>query len=144
LLLDRRTDHSFGYRAVHVVAYVSRLPVEIQVRTDLQHRWAEVVERLADQWGRGLRYGLGPEDPDRRVLSDSSTTLTRREFIAELMQWSETVDDFEKIAQELALRHAAAGRTSPQISALYERLCTVEDGLRGRLKLYLMLCDRLG
>jgi hypothetical protein len=30
--------------------------LEVQVRTTLQHQWAEAFERAADRFGRGLRY----------------------------------------------------------------------------------------
>ena len=37
------------------------LPVEIQVRTQLQHVWAELSEKLADRYGMDVKYGGGPE-----------------------------------------------------------------------------------
>ncbi len=52
---DRRVAPSFGYRAVHVIALQDGYRVEIQVRTYLQDLWAQVIERLADAWGRGIR-----------------------------------------------------------------------------------------
>lgn len=54
-----------GYRAVHVIAKVDNIPVEVQFRTELQDLWAQVFERLADGWGRQIRYG-GEPDPDVR------------------------------------------------------------------------------
>jgi ppGpp synthetase/RelA/SpoT-type nucleotidyltranferase len=45
-----------GYRAVHVVARVDQLPVEVQVRTAWQHQWAESFEKIADRLGRSIRY----------------------------------------------------------------------------------------
>ena len=59
-VVDRRADPVQGYRAVHVIVVQQRLPVEIQVRTDLQHEWAEAFEKLADRIGRDIRYGLPP------------------------------------------------------------------------------------
>lgn len=55
--IDRRASPRSGYRAVHLVVHVEGLPVEIQVRTELQHEWAEFFEKLADRLGRGIRYG---------------------------------------------------------------------------------------
>jgi ppGpp synthetase/RelA/SpoT-type nucleotidyltranferase len=49
-----------GYRAVHVIAYPDGYPIEIQIRTEWQHLWAEWFERLADRYGRGIRYGEPP------------------------------------------------------------------------------------
>jgi ppGpp synthetase/RelA/SpoT-type nucleotidyltranferase len=62
--VDRRKDPRFGYKAVHLVVQLDEIPVEIQIRTELQDTWAQIVERLADRWGRGIRYGQDPEDPE--------------------------------------------------------------------------------
>lgn len=66
-LVDRRLKPSFGYRAIHVIAKVDGRLVEIQIRTVLQDRWAQIVERLADHWGRQIRYGGAPHDARTRV-----------------------------------------------------------------------------
>src|SRR6266704_1936073 len=47
-IIDRRDTPSHGYRAVHVIVRHSGKLVEIQVRTALQHLWAELSEKLAD------------------------------------------------------------------------------------------------
>jgi hypothetical protein len=78
--IDRRVKPSFGYRAVHVVFRVDRLLVEVQVRTSLQDRWAQIVERTADHWGRQIRYGQPPDAPDESVGA------VDRKFIVELMR----------------------------------------------------------
>jgi putative GTP pyrophosphokinase len=59
-IIDRRATPSCGYRAIHVVAKVGGLPVEVQIRTELQHAWAEVSEKLADIYGIALKHGGGP------------------------------------------------------------------------------------
>jgi len=61
-VVDRRATPSSGYRAVHVVMDVGGGYVEVQVRTLLQHLWAEVFERIADKLGREIRYGMLPEN----------------------------------------------------------------------------------
>lgn len=60
LVVDRRKNPSFGYRALHIVVFPEKIPVEIQIRTRLQDGWAQIVESLGDSWGRGIRYGSGP------------------------------------------------------------------------------------
>jgi ppGpp synthetase/RelA/SpoT-type nucleotidyltranferase len=60
-LIDRRADPRAGYRAVHLEARREGILIEIQIRTGLQHRWAELFERAADKLGRGLRYGKSVE-----------------------------------------------------------------------------------
>lgn len=71
---DRRSEPSHGYRAVHVIVTVQDLPVEIQIRTERQDTWAQIVESLGDRWGRQIRYGEGPHDPDRRLAPGLDTT----------------------------------------------------------------------
>lgn len=73
-LIDRRTMSSYGYRAVHVIARSVELPVEIQLRTDLQHVWAEVSEKLADAHGIDTKYGGGPAQI-RSTLDDFSALI---------------------------------------------------------------------
>lgn len=73
-IFDRRTRPSSGYRAVHLIVRRLDLPVEIQIRTDLQHVWAELSEKLADKHGIYLKYGGGPESV-RRTLLDYSDII---------------------------------------------------------------------
>lgn len=88
--VDRRKDPRFGYRAMHLVVHVDGLPVEIQIRTELQDSWAQIFERLGDRWGRGIRYGQDPENPEGIVRSGESV-YTRRDLIALLMTLSNTI-----------------------------------------------------
>ncbi|MGH3819372.1 MAG: hypothetical protein ACRDRE_16790 [Pseudonocardiaceae bacterium] len=60
-LVDRRQYPSHGYRAVHIIVYIDGAPVEIQLRTKLQHEWADLFEKLADRVGRNIRYGEPPD-----------------------------------------------------------------------------------
>lgn len=72
-VVDRRSDPSHGYRAVHVVLVLEGFQVEVQVRTQLQDVWANSTERIGDAWGRWLRYGLPPEgdtDDVRRARAE--------------------------------------------------------------------------
>jgi ppGpp synthetase/RelA/SpoT-type nucleotidyltranferase len=45
---DKRARPTFNYRAVHLVIF-DPLPYDVQVRTELQHVWAQPSERLADR-----------------------------------------------------------------------------------------------
>jgi ppGpp synthetase/RelA/SpoT-type nucleotidyltranferase len=95
---DRRAEPSYGYRAVHVIVEVDQRFVEIQVRTTLQDLWAQVFERLADRWGRGIRYGELPIDPDAEVGGGR----TRREIVEWLMRQSELLHALENLADDFA------------------------------------------
>lgn len=93
-LRDRRTTPTHGYRAVHVVAKLDGRPVEIQVRTAFQHLWANATESLADRWGRGIRYGEPPSDPDRA---------------AALAHWLGTSDVLARVEEQAEALIARAG-----------------------------------
>lgn len=58
-IVDRRKQPSHGYRAVHVVVKRADKLVEIQVRTKLQHLWAEQSEKLSDILDPAIKYGGG-------------------------------------------------------------------------------------
>jgi hypothetical protein len=90
-LKDRRVHPSHGYRAVHVVARVAGHQVEIQVRTRLQDLWAQMVERLADSWGRQIRYGRPPDHPATEIADE----LTRADVVQLLLRISESIDGLE-------------------------------------------------
>jgi len=60
-IVDRRKKPSFGYRAVHVVVATSSRLIEVQVRTQFQHMWAEISEKYADELGPEIKYGVGDD-----------------------------------------------------------------------------------
>lgn len=51
-----------GYRAIHAVVLCDELKIEIQIRTDSQNNWADVVERTSDRLNLGLKDGKGDAD----------------------------------------------------------------------------------
>lgn len=58
---DRREKPSHGYRAVHLIPVVAGRSIEIQLRTSLQHLWAELSEKASDLLDPMIKYGGGPE-----------------------------------------------------------------------------------
>ncbi len=68
---DLRVEHHNGYRAVHVHLKLRRAMAEVQVRTQLQSKWANTYERLGDLAGRGIRY-------DNVTESDSWSAIASR------------------------------------------------------------------
>ncbi len=71
VITDMRTDDHFGYRAMHLEL---RHPgqgwrAEIQVRTDLQGKWANLYEVAGDVLGRGIRYSAtSPDQPEHAIV----------------------------------------------------------------------------
>ena len=76
-IVDRRAKPMHGHRAVHVIVFPEDAPIEIQVRTEWQHEWAEFFEKLADRVGRGIRYG---EPPTKWWLPDEGRSGNVRKF----------------------------------------------------------------
>jgi putative GTP pyrophosphokinase len=68
---DKRARPTHGYRAVHVVV-TKPLPFEVQIRTTIEHNWAQLSERLADRYGFELKYGGGPAEVWEALLAYSA------------------------------------------------------------------------
>jgi putative GTP pyrophosphokinase len=92
-IVDRREHPSHGYRAVHVIVDNRGKLIEVQVRTSLQHRWAEFSEKLSDEVDRAIKYGGG--DPELvsylKTMSDVSMNiemaLNRKDLTSVVTQW---------------------------------------------------------
>jgi ppGpp synthetase/RelA/SpoT-type nucleotidyltranferase len=69
---DLRESPSNGYRAVHVIVSLETVRVEIQIRSRLQHLWAELCEKLSDSYGPMIKYGGGPEKIRKELDTMSS------------------------------------------------------------------------
>lgn len=95
---DRRTRPSHGYRAVHVIVQIGDKPVEIQVRTEDQHLWAELSERIADAVDPAVKYGAGPEEI-RSLLRNFSEAIAENEL--QELKISETEGRLYSIRQRL-------------------------------------------
>jgi len=96
-VVDRRANPSHGYRAVHIVASVAAKLVEIQVRTFIQHVWAETSEKLSDTIDPGLKYGEGPE-AYKVMLMDASRGVQAVELLeSTLMRSNERAEEFRPL-----------------------------------------------
>jgi len=51
-----------GYRALHVEVVRNDRRIEVQLRTQRQHRWADTVERISRRIGIELKWGQGHDD----------------------------------------------------------------------------------
>jgi ppGpp synthetase/RelA/SpoT-type nucleotidyltranferase len=50
-----------GYRALHLVVRRAGFPIEVQIRTQGQDRWANAIEEAGRQTGVQFKFGEGPE-----------------------------------------------------------------------------------
>lgn len=79
-VIDRRNNPSYGYRAVHIIVEISEKPIEIQVRTSLQHLWAEVSEKSSDVLDPTIKYGGGSESWRNFLTKSSGSVALYEEF----------------------------------------------------------------
>ncbi len=145
--INRREKPSHGYRAVHVIVFVDSTPMEIQVRTKLQDTWAQISEKLGDMWGRGLRYGQGPDLPDSVVVLGSPTT--RRAVVEQLTALAEVIDGTETNEASLAeLREELLGSAdedvAQRLATLTERVAESKNQLQSALDRLLQNIGQLG
>jgi ppGpp synthetase/RelA/SpoT-type nucleotidyltranferase len=79
-VVDRRKSPSHGYRAVHAIVRQGAIPVEIQIRTELQHKWAQLSEKLSDVIDPSIKYG-GGSDLLRSQLARLSENVGKVELL---------------------------------------------------------------
>ena len=138
-LIDRRQSPSFGYRAVHLVYKGTLAPIEVQIRTALQHAWAELSEKLSDRLGAEIKYGKGDEQV-RTVLDHVSVTIgmfenAETQYVVLLAKRTNLI--------ETVRRDSTQGRfeaLKTQISELDEALALLQsEAENGKAKLLILL-----
>jgi len=110
-IIDRREKPSHGYRAVHVVVKHQEKLIEVQIRTSLQHLWAELSEKLSDVYGPAIKYGGGDKDIQEElaeysamVAKDESLEVRLREALAQLCVEGDPTDERNREMSELQKR----------------------------------------
>lgn len=130
---DLRDPAGLGnYRAVHIRLQrdQDKARIEIQVRTEAQGMWANIYERVADAFGREIRYGWLPEDDESRQL---------------IVQWQEI--SVESIAHVEKMESRMQGLLDTKFGAkplkaphgekaveVWEQVGEIKRGLLGRLE----------
>lgn len=132
-VVDRREKPTNGYRAVHLIARHKGWPVEIQVRSQLQHAWAEISEKISDAYGQEIKYGKG------EVWAIEF--LDRLSLLSEKLEEADTrIVDFKRNKEILLDESQRMGRSPRKVledAGLKRRLAFYRvrahfDGLRGR------------
>lgn len=137
IVKDRRTTPSHGYRAAHVIVFPEDIPVEIQIRTTSQDKWAQIAESLGDRWGRGLRYGAGPDEPDSPAEAPFGPSLTRAQAVELWTRMSDQIDLVEQLDLELGnLEKLVDSGDFPQPETLEAFKCRFEEGREGVQSLF--------
>lgn len=102
---DRRLFPQYCDRAVHLIVKINGFPLEIQVRSQLQHYWAQYSEMIADQRGQELKYGGGDVEIRSFLekLSLEAAELERQLDQQDIWQTPEWLkDQFEKMIKKLS------------------------------------------
>ena len=90
---------------MHLIVKVNGFPLGIQVRSQLQHYWAQYSEMIADQRGQDLKYGGGDVEI-RSFLEKLALEAAQleqqldQENIRQTPEWLK--DQFEKMIKKLS------------------------------------------
>jgi ppGpp synthetase/RelA/SpoT-type nucleotidyltranferase len=128
-IVDRRAKPQFGYRAVHLLVRRDERWVEIQVRTQMQDQWAQITESLGDTWGRQIRYGELPLEPDRRVLASD---ISRRDLWAMVQTVADSIEALE--LSIVRMQSEPDDELGQDIVELREQLSRILEGIAKALE----------
>lgn len=129
-VVDRRQNPSHGYRAVHVILTVEEKAMEVQIRTPLQHLWAELSEKLSDIIDPSIKYG-GGSDATRAVLdrttAAAATSEDHEQRMARLVEAASSMESVtpEQKAEIHALRNEVREGKEELMKALQQTIAEV-------------------
>jgi putative GTP pyrophosphokinase len=129
---DRRVRPSHGYRAVHVIARPNQVPIEIQVRTRLQHRWAELSEKFADRFGIEVKYGGGNTELQENLQKASDLIRIQEATEVQVQSWIESIPKIESALD--VLRAELGALNSEKVSSAIDRFAEFVATQRGNLE----------
>ncbi len=141
-VMDRRDKPSYGYRAVHIIAEISGKPIEIQVRTSLQHLWAELSEKSSDVIDPTIKYGGGP-DKWRSILTGSSKAVASYEVFEKKFFEAVATHEMFKIVVQLSEHHAPDHVVQERRGNLEDSTRRIEELHKELLRLWNVNADGL-
>src|SRR5436853_380410 len=115
-VIDRSLSPSHGSRAIHVIVSHNEKLVEIQVRTSLQHVWAELSEKMSDVLDPAIKYGGGQES-FRKLLSTWSGVIDTEERVERIL------DETKRRVNDLL---SQATRSSQEQAELVQQQMNIE------------------
>lgn len=115
-VMDRRMNPSHGYRAIHIIVVAYGQSVEVQVRTPLQHLWAELSERLADVVDSNIKYGGGNAE-DREWLGLISENIAG---------WEALERELSSSPNNPAISNVIASEKQSLMEIIHTRLSTLD------------------
>lgn len=143
-VVDRRERPSHGYRAVHLIINLLGKPIEIQVRTAMQHLWAELSEKYSDVVNPAIKYGGGDEEI-QTILRMSSTTVAVAELseilLAGELSSQSNLTDAQR--QELAYVQNKVDKARQGLFTLFRNSIKKVEKSKGKAMIFLIEYDRI-
>lgn len=135
-VIDRRDRPSHGYRALHVIVEMNGKSVEVQVRTELQHWWANLSEKFSDLVEPAIKYGGGDTQvlEALSVLSNQIGSIEHDEkYLYGLMLLGKNHEWPQDIARDIVRAQEAVATRKERLVKLIESheevVAEAEDGV---------------
>lgn len=132
-VIDRRQQPSHGYRAVHVIVRFSGKVIEIQVRTSLQHLWAELSEKFSDVIDPAIKYGGGHESFQILLIGASELVATEESLETQ----------FAAAQEQLSSQDSLPDSTKQQLAELLERRASSKQMVFQHLRDFMEFAEKL-
>jgi hypothetical protein len=84
-----------------LVVVINEHPIEIQVRTELQHSWASATEKLSDVRDPEIKYGGGPEDIQNALTELSELFAVTEELETKNSDLRKTIESLPNTLREM-------------------------------------------